>query len=523
MLAHLCYICSILQIATWPNSASELELSLQVLHAYENGPVVCQVSVTNVSARKLLLVEPHYGSVYCLGTSEWSKGREYAGLSNTGNSIPCVIALAPGEKKSKVFYLHQDYLRIPAGNSTIHYGWEIWRTRPGAGKDSKEIELLFHPRGRHGIEILPATAENLRPLRQHLEREFNRLRPSMLSPLQYWWASDDASADLAATLAGCRHEEFVPLLLKAIDLMPAGEFRQTLIQTVYDGQPSAEQAFSVFARYLHSTHPAAASDVFQSWKDQEWRYQNSAARVLQLTSPFSILGPLALLAKETKLFSDLPCWKWAADPYCRQKHADARLTREQTTRLLDCPNVWVRALLYAHYPERCPAAWRSQLEAELKKTIAEPERLRDLVALLGDDQFQVRELATKSLLAFGPNWIPFYKALGEETQSAEAARRLQQIITELDDLQYIRCYTRAIAHIAKSTENREILKLLVTSDCPNLVSAEASSALWEQTVREFRNSIEMLLGVGETNWAAGVMIQVVRTGWDIAEWGLKQN
>ena len=55
-------------------------------------------------------------------------------------------------------------------------------------------------------------------------------------------------------------------------------------------------------------------------------------------------------------------------------------------------------LLYAHFPDRCPADWIETLFKDLKQLVRPPERIKELVAKLDDDSYRVREQATKELI-----------------------------------------------------------------------------------------------------------------------------
>src|SRR5262249_50446525 len=85
-----------------------------------------------------------------------------------------------------------------------------------------------------------------------------------------------------------------------------------------------------------------------------------------------------------------------------KRHPDTRLTNEQFGELLGVRDVWVRALLYAHYPERCPADWVETLRQDFQQMVRAPERFDELLGQLDDNSFPVRERATAELIKSGP-------------------------------------------------------------------------------------------------------------------------
>ena len=115
-----------------------------------------------------------------------------------------------------------------------------------------------------------------------LEQEFARIATRMRRESDYSWTSYDPSEDLVQTLVGCRHSEFAPLLIQAIDCLPAKGLKQDLIRTLYDSFSSPRDGFAVLYNYLASPQPAAAADIFEYWTEHDQAHQESGKRQVEL-------------------------------------------------------------------------------------------------------------------------------------------------------------------------------------------------------------------------------------------------
>src|SRR4051794_14898758 len=62
---------------TYPLRADEMTVALSVVHALEEGPIVCTVTLQNVSKRRLMIGTPWFGDgAYCRIDAGWNARRE---------------------------------------------------------------------------------------------------------------------------------------------------------------------------------------------------------------------------------------------------------------------------------------------------------------------------------------------------------------------------------------------------------------------------------------------------------------
>src|SRR5262249_45824168 len=153
---------------------------------------------------------------------------------------------------------------------------------------------------------------------------------------------------------------------RAMDQLPAGQSRRQLVATIYESFPTPEEGFSALAGYLDSPRPAAAIEVFDYWTQQGREHEWSKRRQEELRQPLPP-EPNPEKANSQKFWrqvqqSEDDAWKDSS------RHADTRLTEKQFTRLLALKDVWVRALWYAHFPDRCPADWVAALHRNLRQS-----------------------------------------------------------------------------------------------------------------------------------------------------------
>jgi hypothetical protein len=299
------------------------------------------------------------------------------------------------------------------------------------------------------------------------------------------WSSDDPSSGFVQTITGCRHQEFVPLLLRGVDLLPFHDPKRELVATVYESFPQPEEGFTALLGYLTRAHPAGAGDVFAYWVRHDEEHEASKRRQEELKKPIpNKAAPQdpKKAARENLLatyFREIEVQEEAAWRTSR-RHLDTRLTSKQFVRLGAVSNVWVRALLYSHYPAQCPPAWVDALLQDLQWSVRPPEGFQRLLAELDNAHFVVRERASSELAAFGPAIAPKLRAvLRDGRLSPEAQMRIARVLKQVESTGLPRLIRRTIAHLTAepAAQNRRMVDVLTGSDFPNLITEEARKAV----------------------------------------------
>jgi hypothetical protein len=474
----------------WPHSPDELALSFTVKEALEEGPVVCTVTIKNVSTIPLkYATSADDKGAYCSVDADWSARKQplVQRFSFCGFDGPYERRLRPGETASETFYLHKPFLSIPPGKAAVQFGWRAYRiVEKSDDKDRGrgQLDLLFELKDKQTVEVPPATEVNVASVLRRLEAKFPEAAMSVEARSEHEWPGGEAAADFVSTMDGCRHKEFVPLLLRAIDPLHGENFRRRLIGTVYECVATPEEGFSALADYIASPCPVA-DEVFDYWTEEDEAHKDSDRRQERLKKPLPAESDpekakiQELLREVTR--ADEDAWRDS------KKHLDTRLTPEQFARLRAVKDVWVRTLLYSHYPDQCPAGWVDALFNDLKQLTQPPERFRDLMAKLGDDDFEVREQATAELIRSGAEFAPYLWAAPQDKLSPEAANRLRRVLQRVEKPELPRLWQRTISHVgwyAEQPQNRKLLDTLRTSDCPSLIGRAAQQAFDEHEKRE---------------------------------------
>jgi hypothetical protein len=481
----------------WPRGPSELDVRLAVIEALEDGPVICEVTLKNISSSDLQ-VGAKSGVIggFCRPEAKWRIRTE---PSRTGSVILGAARghghpLAPGETVSMAFNIHRGFLSVPAGKVPLRFGWEIYRTadpdKPGPGK---EFDLLFKIERTETIEVRPATAENVAAARRRLESELNTVLPEdRLEKRARFWI--DCPVDrFLRKVVGCRHKEFVPLMLQAIDRGAPTCYRgRDILGSVYESFATPEEGFAACAEYLATGEPAAAADLFEYWTRQEADFQEHLRREEKLKkSPPGTGGGTG--PGPERLEEEL--WKTS------KRHLDTRLTRDQGQRLLRAPNVCVRALLYSYHPDWCPDAWIATLEKDLHEAMQPPRHLEELLARLDDDRFAVRERASAELLRAGPLLVGYLREVKQERLPPETRRRLELALAALGEPRLPRLWQDTVSRLTSeaSPACRKMVDILLAGDNRSPIARAAREQdreryerdvelkkLWEEKERKLR-------------------------------------
>ncbi len=226
------------------------------------------------------------------------------------------------------------FLSIPAGKVPVRFGWPISRRDPRANANDLlegKLEHLFTLEHTQTVEILPATKENVAAALRILETMFREVDDRLKERADYFAECPDNADDFVQSITGCRHKEFVPLLLRAMNRLPSARLRERLVGAVYESCSTPAEGFTVLADYLAATDPAAGVEVFDYWTEEESNHKRSAGRLKALKE---------WKKREFKWSEDAEFaeWQWnclIADEEAWQtskRHRDVRLTKDQVTR-----------------------------------------------------------------------------------------------------------------------------------------------------------------------------------------------
>jgi hypothetical protein len=160
-----------------------------------------------------------------------------------------------------------------------------------------------------------------------------------------------------------------------------------------------------------------------------------------------------------------------------------RLPDRDWQRLLVAKDVWVRALTYTSFPERCDRAWIAALLNDLRRR-ASPlpgDEVRRLLRQLDDKQFAVREAATQELIRLGDTVVPALRTALEQPLSAEAQRRVRLVLDEQARQADNPEHRRIVSHFAwrNTPQDREVLEALAAGDPRCRLAQDARKALDE--------------------------------------------
>jgi hypothetical protein len=120
------------------------------------------------------------------------------------------------------------------------------------------------------------------------------------------------------------------------------------------------------------------------------------------------------------------------------------------------------------------------LRANLQPSAAvPPERLADLIKKLDDESFEVRKQATKELSDLGPSAEKALREAARHEPSLEAARRIDQLLADLDtgpDWRRTLAALRLLEELPPAT-GRELLEPLAAGYPDSRLTREARAAL----------------------------------------------
>lgn len=238
-------------------SAHSLELGFRVIEAFERGPVIVEVSITNRGDSPVSATDPGNldGLILAFLPQAWKATPRIPCNSGVG---PHRVKVEPGESLQRQFVLQRDYVSdFPAGTYQIGVTWPLrWNLQ----------RVVNLPTKTFPITITPASWWNRWALLTRLEAEFVSLPPSRrrrMSP---------QALELRDKLAYSQHKELIPLILKLLDRYPpqtdeliGNTICLDLVRTVFLCDPTA--AHTAFVDRLLQTPPRVDPfDVFLRWE-----------------------------------------------------------------------------------------------------------------------------------------------------------------------------------------------------------------------------------------------------------------
>jgi hypothetical protein len=235
-----------------------LELKLRVIEAFEHGPVIVEVSLTNRGKSPVAATDPARLNGLILSTlpKAWKAELRIPCQSGVG---PHQIRLAPGEVRKERYVLQSEYVSdFPSGTHRIGVTWPLrWSLD----------RVVTLPEKMFPITITPATFTNRWALLARLEAEFAALPlPRDLARVE------GAAVELGEKLAYARHKELIPLILRFIDRYPpqtdelfGASVCRELVATVFLTDPAvAHRAF--VDRLIEMPPRIDPSAVFSWWE-----------------------------------------------------------------------------------------------------------------------------------------------------------------------------------------------------------------------------------------------------------------
>jgi hypothetical protein len=158
-----------------------------------------------------------------------------------------------------------------------------------------------------------------------------------------------------------------------------------------------------------------------------------------------------------------------------------RLAADETARLLESPDVWVRAVAWASGDKDVALRSTEGVLGRLRSLTsrADEAKFRRLLRQLDSPSFRAREQASAELLSLGENALPSIREVLEHPLSAEQRWRLGQVRTQLEKnrseppgLKAIRCLESM-----NSTRSRMALEALAANEYSSWIAKEAKAAL----------------------------------------------
>jgi hypothetical protein len=274
------------QSAEIDKNNKSLELGLQVIEAFEHGPVILEVTLTNRGDKELVFNASRLFDSGLQLPDAWMCEGRYP-CAGTGKTL--LWTLRPGETWTNRHSLHDTYLshaHFPAGTYSVTASWRLWRPQPLIWRPRQRAEdepRVFATLARtFSVTITPATPKNRNALARRLESEFDALpKPSPRDGETY-----SPFYKLCEKLHYAPHSELIPLSLRLLERCPVGEgmrdtfgLRRNIVETLVMVDPKTATR-SLIDRLITAPPRVEPTSVFYVWRSDNWWLPGFAAELL---------------------------------------------------------------------------------------------------------------------------------------------------------------------------------------------------------------------------------------------------
>jgi hypothetical protein len=369
-------------------TTKSLELKARVVEAFELGPVIVDVSVTN-RGNKALFLEKHRWPASCLITPDsWLPWYRQSRLLCAGVGTRIVETLLPGETLTE---RHSLSYATP-GQYSITAVWPSWSLREERPGHTGEVQHFAVPQVKFDVVVKPATAQNRAAFAKRLEAEFAALpspreKDGQQSRYRYDPArKPDAFGDLCEKVTHGSHRELFSLALRLYDrCRPDRRFgnrmRRELVSAIFASNPRAAHRF--FVDRMIASPPADLHFIFSMWSASRELLADIGPNYLRSAlSPEVWQDPgLWQLLSPSQAMGDLIRWMCYSAPLILPEAELGRLTKAK--------DFWVRAWTYSVFFNRLDAKWRDAFLKEAHQwvenavvQISPPEEIDDSTRML---------------------------------------------------------------------------------------------------------------------------------------------
>jgi hypothetical protein len=400
-----------------------LELGVRVVEAFEHGPIILDVTLTNRGDKDLEVnTTRQYDSALQLPDAWRCEGRYPCG----GAASSRQRTLQSGETWTERHRLHITYLsHFPAGTYSITGTWQLWTPR----RHSEDESRLFAASTRtFTIAITPATAENRRSLAKRLEAEFAALPKPSPRDNDF----DTPLSALCEKVIDTPHPELVPLALKLLERCPVGEryqdytygLRRDLVATLFETDPKAATQ-SLIDRLMTTPPRIEPASVFWVWRSDNWGLPGTVAELVA-----NSLGPYYWLSHPFRAQRDVlkPLLQGIA------LYPPRILPDVELRRLAAAKDFWVRTLVYVTFTDHLTPEWRNAYLKEVRARFGPQltaRQVAQLIRKLGDEEFAVREKADAELRLHRWEAGPALATAARDNDSPEVRKRAQAILDRM--------------------------------------------------------------------------------------------
>lgn len=452
-----------------PAQEDPFTIRAETLFAVERGPVVVRV-ILRYQGRERIRVRQSFidSNSRIKWPPHWSRREpELVGFDGIPRGSR---TMNRGDEWAEIHYLHHDYEDIPSGQVKLQIQWPVYsadksKERAQVGRLFPQTPIIARPSVILHLDVPKTTPARVAEIARRIEQDLNRPR-----------LSDDQMKHLFEVVLHSRHPEFIPLTVKLLDRECLNYPKARFIPFIYDCARTPSEAHAALVDYVLAPQPVAADAVFWYWRNLRWR--SSWAYVCQdLQRRGSLVQHLIVIALQPK--------QWLIVERLIDYVQVKRLTLPASAlrRLWGAPNIWVRTLAYATFPERCDRAWAAGLMKDLRRlnNPLPPEEFKHLLRQLDDGKFAVRERAAAELLCVGDGVEPALRNALKRPLSLELRRRIERLLTRINRERPdpLRRHTLADVAWMGTPEARAVLETLSRGLPQARLTKEAAAALKE--------------------------------------------